>query len=240
MIAAGGFQAALLDGVTGSGKTEVYLEAVAAAAGAPIRTAQVLVLLPEIALTQAVIARFADRFGAAPAEWHSGVAAAAPPPGLGGGGRRPRAASWSAPARPCSCRSPNLRLIVVDEEHDGSYKQEDGFIYQARDLAVARAKIEGAAVVLASATPSLETPVERRDRPLSLAAGWPTATARRALPDDRPGRPARDPARAGPLAVAAAGRGDGRDAGARRADACCSSTAAAMRRWCCAGPAASG
>jgi primosomal protein N' (replication factor Y) len=155
MIDEGGFQAALLDGVTGSGKTEVYLEAVAAVLAAE-PTAQALVLLPEIALTQAVIARFEQRFGAAPAEWHSGIA----PP------RRRQV--WEAVAS-AECRIvvgarsalflpfANLRLIVVDEEHDGSYKQEDGFIYQARDLAVARAKIEGALVVLASATPSLET-----------------------------------------------------------------------------------
>jgi primosomal protein N' (replication factor Y) len=155
MIAEGGFQAALLDGITGSGKTEVYLEAAAAVLAADPR-AQVLVLLPEIALTQAVLARFTERFGAAPAEWHSGVA----PP------RRRRV--WEAVATG-QCRIvvgarsalflpfTDLKLVVVDEEHDSSYKQEDGFIYQARDLAVARAKIEGAAVVLASATPSLET-----------------------------------------------------------------------------------
>ncbi|MDR3508786.1 MAG: primosomal protein N' [Caulobacteraceae bacterium] len=152
---AGGFQAALLDGVTGSGKTEVYLEAVAHALAADPQ-AQILVLLPEIALTQAVIARFAERFGAAPAEWHSGVA---PPQ---------RRRVWEAVATG-QCRIvvgarsalflpfAHLRMIVVDEEHDGSYKQEEGFIYQARDLAVVRAKIEGALVVLASATPSLET-----------------------------------------------------------------------------------
>jgi primosomal protein N' (replication factor Y) len=151
----GGFQAALLDGVTGSGKTEVYLEAAAAVLAADPR-AQVLVLLPEIALTRAVIARFEERFGAAPAEWHSGIA----PPR--------RRAVWEAVAAG-QCRIvvgarsalflpfADLKLIVVDEEHDGSYKQEDGFIYQARDLAVARAKIEEALVVLASATPSLES-----------------------------------------------------------------------------------
>jgi len=155
MILAGGFQAALLDGVTGSGKTEVYLEAAAAALAADAE-AQVLILLPEIALTQQVIARVEARFGAAPAEWHSGVS----PP------RRRRV--WEAVAKG-SCRIVvgarsalflpfrKLRLIVVDEEHDGSFKQEDGFIYHARDLAVARAKLEGAAVVLASATPSLES-----------------------------------------------------------------------------------
>ena len=155
MVGQGGFQAALLDGVTGSGKTEVYLEAVAAVLEADPQ-AQVLVLLPEIALTQAVIARFKERFGVEPAEWHSGVS----PP------RRRRV--WEAAATG-QCRIvvgarsalflpySNLRLVVVDEEHDGSYKQEEGFIYQARDLAVVRAKIERCAVILASATPSLET-----------------------------------------------------------------------------------
>jgi primosomal protein N' (replication factor Y) len=155
MIAEGGFGAALLDGVTGSGKTEVYLEAAAAALAAD-PSAQVLILLPEIALTQAVIARVAERFGAQPGEWHSDVA----PPA--------RRRVWEAVANG-RCRIvvgarsalflpfPNLKLIVVDEEHDASFKQEEGFIYQGRDLAVARAKIEDATVVLASATPSLES-----------------------------------------------------------------------------------
>ena len=155
LVAEGGFRVALLDGVTGSGKTEVYLEAVAAALKAD-PAAQVLVLLPEIALTQAVLARFEARFGVAPAEWHSGIS----PP------RRRRV--WEAVATG-RCRIvvgarsalflpfTGLRLIIVDEEHDGSFKQEDGFVYHARDFAVARARIEGAAVVLASATPSLET-----------------------------------------------------------------------------------
>ncbi|HZZ32029.1 MAG TPA: primosomal protein N', partial [Phenylobacterium sp.] len=155
MLAEGGFNVALLDGVTGSGKTEVYLEAAAAALAAS-DTAQVLILLPEIALTQAVIARVAARFGAEPGEWHSDVA---PPV---------RRRVWEAVATGCcrivvGARSAlflpfgDLKLIVVDEEHDASFKQEEGFIYQARDLAVARGKIEDAAVVLASATPSLES-----------------------------------------------------------------------------------
>ena len=154
-VAAGGFRPALLDGVTGSGKTEVYLEAAAAALRAD-PAAQVLILLPEIALTQALLSRVEARFGAAPAEWHSGVS----PP------RRRRV--WEAAAAGSArivvgARSAlflpfrSLRLVVVDEEHDGAFKQEDGFTYHARDLAVARAKIEGCAVVLASATPSLET-----------------------------------------------------------------------------------
>ncbi|MEO8812681.1 MAG: primosomal protein N' [Caulobacteraceae bacterium] len=155
LLGEGRFAAALLDGVTGSGKTEVYLEAAAHTLTLD-PTAQVLVLLPEIALTQAVIARFAERFGGSPAEWHSGVSPTR------------RRVAWEAVARGearivVGARSAlflpfnRLALVVVDEEHDGSYKQEDGFTYQARDLAVARAKIEACLVILASATPSLET-----------------------------------------------------------------------------------
>ncbi len=155
MVEAGGFQAALLDGVTGSGKTEVYLEAVAAALRAR-PTAQVLLLLPEIALTQALIARVTERFGAEPAEWHSGVAAPARRrvwEAVVAGRARIVVGARSALFLPFA----DLALVVVDEEHDGSFKQEEGFVYHARDLAVARARIEGGAVVLASATPSLET-----------------------------------------------------------------------------------
>lgn len=151
----GGFAPFLLDGVTGSGKTEAYLEAAARALRAD-PAAQVLILLPEIALTQALIERITARFGAAPAEWHSGVA----PP-------RRRQVWEAVVAGRCNivvgARSAlflpyaKLRLIVVDEEHDGSFKQEEGLVYHGRDLAVARARIEGATVVLASATPSLET-----------------------------------------------------------------------------------
>jgi primosomal protein N' (replication factor Y) len=155
LVDAAAFSVALLDGVTGSGKTEIYMEA-AAQALRRSPTAQVLVLLPEIALTGAVIERFTGRFGAAPYEWHSGVA-----------GPR-RRMTWEAVAKGearivVGARSAlflpfhRLTLIVVDEEHDGAYKQEDAFIYHARDLAVARAKIEGCPVVLASATPSLES-----------------------------------------------------------------------------------
>jgi primosomal protein N' (replication factor Y) (superfamily II helicase) len=155
MVKTGSFSVALLDGVTGSGKTEVYLEAAATALGKS-PGAQVLVLLPEIALTEAVLRRFEARFGAAPAQWHSGVA----------GPRRRE--TWEAVAEGRSrvvvgARSAlflpfiDLRLIIVDEEHDASYKQDEGFVYHARDLAVARGKIEGTPVVLASATPSLET-----------------------------------------------------------------------------------
>jgi len=155
MLAEGGFNVALLDGVTGSGKTEVYLEAAHAALAADPE-AQVLILLPEIALTQAVIGRVAQRFGAAPGEWHSDIQ---PPArrkvwdGVATGRCRIVVGARSALFLPFT----KLALIVVDEEHDGSYKQEEGFIYQARDLAVMRGKIEGAGVVLASATPSLES-----------------------------------------------------------------------------------
>ena len=147
------FNVALLDGVTGSGKTEVYFEAVAEA----LRLGgQVLVLVPEIALTQAGLKRFARRFAAAPAAWHSTL------------GDAERRRTWREVARGraklvIGARSalylpfPDLKLIVVDEEHDTSYKQEEGVIYNARDMAVVRAKISGHSVVLASATPSLES-----------------------------------------------------------------------------------
>jgi len=155
MARTGGFSVALLDGVTGSGKTEVYLEA-AAAALATDPDAQVLILLPEIALTQAVIARVAVRFGAQPGEWHSDVA----PPArrrvfdaVATGRCRIVVGARSALFLPFR----KLALIIVDEEHDTSFKQEQGFIYQGRDLAVARGRIENAGVILASATPSLET-----------------------------------------------------------------------------------
>jgi primosomal protein N' (replication factor Y) len=154
-VAQGRFAPFLLDGVTGSGKTEAYLEAAARALKADPE-AQILILLPEIALTQAVIERIAARFGAAPAEWHSGVA----PP-------RRRQVWEAVRAGRCNivvgARSAlflpfvRLRMIVVDEEHDSSFKQEEGLVYHGRDLAVARARIEAATVVLASATPSLET-----------------------------------------------------------------------------------
>jgi primosomal protein N' (replication factor Y) (superfamily II helicase) len=151
----GGFHVSLLDGVTGSGKTEVYLEAAAEALkSAP--NAQVLVLLPEIALTQAAMSRFEARFGVTPVEWHSAIPHKARRRAwreIAAGRARLIVGARSALFLPY----PNLRLIVVDEEHDPSFKQEEGVIYQARDLAVARAKLGSCAVILASATPSLET-----------------------------------------------------------------------------------
>ena len=115
--------------------------------------------MPEIALTGQFLDRFARRFGVRPAEWHSGVASRAARPHLVGGRRRARCASLPAHARLCSCPLSDLRLIVVDEEHEPAYKQEDGVTYHARDMAVVRGRIEDAAVVLASATPSIETRV---------------------------------------------------------------------------------
>lgn len=152
-VAAGGYSTTLLKGVTGSGKTEVYLEAVAECLA---RGRQALVLLPEIALSVEFLDRVEARFGARPAEWHSGVTQA--------GRRRAWRAAASGEARlVVGARSAlflpfaDLGLTVVDEEHDGSYKQEDGALYHARDMAVLRASIEGAGVILASATPSLES-----------------------------------------------------------------------------------
>ncbi|MEQ9041626.1 MAG: primosomal protein N' [Silicimonas sp.] len=143
----------LLKGVTGSGKTEVYLEAVAACLKAG---RQALVLLPEIALTAEFLKRVEERFGARPAEWHSGVTMTERRRAwrmVGEGGAELVVGARSALFLPFR----DLGLIVVDEEHDTSYKQEDGVLYNARDMAVLRASICGAQVVLASATPSLES-----------------------------------------------------------------------------------
>lgn len=154
IVREGAFRTALLDGVTGSGKTEVYFEAIAEALKDP--EAQILVLLPEIALTQAVTTRFEERFGAAPAEWHSAAGSAARRRvwrEVSAGRARIVVGARSALFLPFR----KLRLIIVDEEHDQSYKQEEGVTYHARDLAVLRASTEPCAIVLASATPSLET-----------------------------------------------------------------------------------
>ncbi|MBX9844607.1 MAG: primosomal protein N' [Xanthobacteraceae bacterium] len=153
-----GFSVTLVDGVTGSGKTEVYFEAVAEAIR---RGKQVLILMPEIALTAQFLDRFAGRFGVRPAEWHSDVAP------------RKRARTWSAVAAGevsvvVGARSAlflpyaDLGLIVLDEEHDPAYKQEDGVRYHARDMAVVRAREVKIPIVLASATPSVETVVNAK------------------------------------------------------------------------------
>jgi primosomal protein N' (replication factor Y) len=148
-----GYGTTLLKGVTGSGKTEVYLEAVAEC----LRMGrQALVLLPEIALSGEFINRVEARFGMTPAEWHSGVTMTERRRCwrmVGQGDAQLIVGARSALFLPFQ----NLGLIVVDEEHDTSYKQEDGVLYNARDMAVLRAAINGAQVVLASATPSLES-----------------------------------------------------------------------------------
>ncbi len=147
------FSAHLLDGVTGSGKTEVYFEAVAEALR---QNKQVLILLPEIALTVQFLERFAARFGSRPTEWHSDLSQKER--------RRAYRAVMSGEARVVvGARSslflpfPELGLVIVDEEHEQAFKQQDGAIYHARDMAVVRARIEDCAVILASATPSLES-----------------------------------------------------------------------------------
>ena len=143
----------LLRGVTGSGKTEVYLEAIAATLRAG---QQALVLLPEIALTEQFFMRVQERFGAKPAEWHSGATMTERRRiwrMVGQGQAQVVIGARSALFLPFQ----NLGLIVVDEEHDTSYKQEEGVLYNARDMSVLRASICGAQVVLASATPSLES-----------------------------------------------------------------------------------
>jgi primosomal protein N' (replication factor Y) (superfamily II helicase) len=152
------YSVTLLDGVTGSGKTEVYFEAVAETIR---RGRQSLILMPEIALTVQFLDRFAARFGVRPAEWHSELSP------------RRRARTWRAVADGdaavvVGARSAlflpyaDLGLIVVDEEHDQAYKQEDGVRYHARDMAVVRGHIAEIPVVLSSATPSLETEVNAR------------------------------------------------------------------------------
>ncbi len=152
-VHADAYSVTLLDGVTGSGKTEVYFEAIAEALAAG---RQALVLLPEIALSAQWLARFEERFGVAPALWHSDLTSAQ------------RRATWRAVAQGnapvvVGARSalflpyPDLGLIVVDEEHESAFKQEDGVTYHARDMAVVRARLGEIPALLVSATPSLET-----------------------------------------------------------------------------------
>lgn len=154
-VATRAFSVTLLEGVTGSGKTEVYFEAVAEALR---QGRQALVLLPEIALTSQFLERFAGRFAVAPAEWHSGITS------------RQRETVWRAVHRGevrvvIGARSAlflpfaDLALIVVDEEHEPAYKQDDGVLYNARDMAVVRGRLGCVPVILASATPSIETRV---------------------------------------------------------------------------------
>ncbi len=150
-----GFRVTLLNGVTGSGKTEVYFEAVAEALR---QGRQVLIMVPEIGLTSQWLGRFEKRFGVKPAKWHSAL------------GSRERIDTWKAVCQGqarvvVGARSAlflpfsDLGLIVVDESHDQSFKQEDVVNYQGRDMAVVRAKFEEIPVILSTATPDLETVV---------------------------------------------------------------------------------
>ncbi|WP_105425964.1 primosomal protein N' [Neorhizobium tomejilense] len=154
-IRAGGFSASLIDGVTGSGKTEVYFEALAETLR---QGRQVLILLPEIALTSSFLERFQERFGAKPGEWHSDLAPRMREKvwrGVVTGEVKVVAGARSALFLPFE----DLGLIIVDEEHDPAYKQEDRVFYNARDMAVVRARIGDFPIVLVSATPSVESQV---------------------------------------------------------------------------------
>ncbi len=147
------YSCALLDGVTGSGKTEVYFEAVAEALK---QEKQVVIMLPEIALSNAFLDRFKKRFGCAPALWHSALTPAQRRKtwrGVVTGETKVIVGARSSLLLPYQ----DLGLIIVDEEHDPAYKQEDQVIYNARDMAVLRAHIENIPICLVSATPSLET-----------------------------------------------------------------------------------
>ena len=149
----GGFNTFVLDGVTGSGKTETYFEAVAEAMR---QGKQILVLLPEIALTQPFLKRFEERFGVEPATWHSNMRSTQRRRvwrAIADGSAKVLVGARSALFLPF--RNPGL--IIVDEAHETSFKQEDGVRYHARDVAVMRGRFEGFPVVLASATPALES-----------------------------------------------------------------------------------
>jgi primosomal protein N' (replication factor Y) len=148
-----GFDPILLDGVTGSGKTEVYFEAIAECLR---QGKQALVLLPEIALTEPFLKRFQNRFGCEPVAWHSDLRSSQRRRawrGIVSGEAKVTVGARSALFLPYA----NLGLIVVDEAHEPSFKQEDGVQYHARDVAVMRGKFEDVPVILSSATPAIET-----------------------------------------------------------------------------------
>ena len=172
------FEVFLLHGVTGSGKTEVYVQAAQAAL---LSGKSVLMLVPEIALTHQLVARARQRFGSQVAVLHSGLRASE------------RWAEWQRIARGeapviIGARSAifapitRLGLIIVDEEHDGAYKQEEGVRYNARDIAVVRGKISACPVVLGSATPSLESYVHSQSQRYTLLT-LPERIASRPLPE---------------------------------------------------------
>ena len=230
---AGGFASFLLHGVTGSGKTEVYLRVIAAARAAG-RGA--LVLVPEIALTPQLAARFRARFGEDVAVLHSGL----PPRERLAAWRRLRAGEVGIALGARSAVFAPVRalgVVVVDEEHDPSFKQEEGVRYHARDLAVVRAQRAGALVDPRLGDAVAGEHVQRRARavhaPAAARAGDAAAAAR-----GRRRRSAPPPARPRRAAVGAAGRGDGRRAGGGRAEHPVPQPARLLDRCCCATPAA--
>ncbi len=211
--------------MTGSGKTETYLEAVAECLR---QGRQALVLLPEIALSSQWLERFERRFGVAPAVWHSDLT------------QRVRRITWRAVVEGMApvvvgARSAlflpfaDLGLVVIDEEHETAFKQEEGVVYHARDMAVVRARFCSAPAVLVSATPSLETLANveagRYAPPDPAQAAWRRGTAR-----GRGDRYAGDAAGTRPLPRRAADRGGSRERWDAANRSCCSSIAAATRR----------
>ncbi len=228
-----GFSVTLIDGVTGSGKTEVYFEAIAET----LRNGgQVLILLPEIALTADFLDRFAARFGQRPGEWHSDVAPRNRERlwrGVANGSVRVVVGARSALFLPF----PDLRLVIVDEEHDPAYKQEDGVAYHARDMAVVRGRIGDFPVILSSATPSIESRVNAdigRYRRIELPDRYAGAHAARR----HRCRPPRRTARTRALAVAAALPPQSPKRSPASSNRCSSSTGAATLRSRSAAPAA--
>ncbi len=178
LVRKGGYSASLIDGVTGSGKTEVYFEAIAETLR---QGRQVLILLPEIALTSSFLERFESRFGAKPGEWHSDLSPRMREKvwrGIVTGEVQVVAGARSALFLPFE----NLGLIIVDEEHDPAYKQEDRVFYNARDMAVVRARIGDFPIVLVSATPSVESQVNAQAGRYHLVH-LPTRYGEAALPD---------------------------------------------------------
>lgn len=175
------YSVTLVDGVTGSGKTEVYFEAIAEALRA---NKQVLVLVPEISLTSAFLDRFADRFGGRPTEWHSGLTPKQRERvwrGVSNGEVKVVIGARSALFLPLN----TLGLIVIDEEHDAAYKQEDRAIYNARDMAVVRGHLGDFPVLLASATPSLESFINAREGRYKTAS-LPDRIGAAEMPDIKP------------------------------------------------------
>ncbi|GER02330.1 hypothetical protein JCM17846_00120 [Iodidimonas nitroreducens] len=237
LVVAKAFAPVLLEGVTGSGKTEVYFEAIARALQLDAGDdAQILVLLPEISLTSQWLDRFKARFGVYPVQWHSDLGPAERRRAwhqVASNGARVVVGARSALFLPFRA----LSLIVVDEEHDPGFKQEEGVLYNARDMAVVRARMEACPVILSSATPALETLLNAREgryRHCLLPSRFGSAQ----LPDIRALDLRVDPPESGQwLAQGWWMRWMKPWPGASRS--CCFSIVAAMRRSPCADPAAS-